>query len=121
VTAARKGPGDRGRGKRASREPQATRESDRDARTITLVVDRREGDVLVVVNDAGHATDVPSAQLPAKARREGMVLRVPVGDNGEPRWTDAVRDRAEERRRRALLEEQVKRLAGRDKGSDIVL
>ena len=121
MTAARKGAGDRGRGKRAPRAPKAARRSGRDARTVIVVVDRREGDVLVIVDDAGRPTDVPIARMPVKARSEGAVLRVPVGGDGEPMWADAVRDRAEERSRRALLEKQVERLAGRDTGGDIVL
>lgn len=50
--------------------------------TRTAVVDRIEGDVAVLLFDDGGGTKpVPTAVLPAAAREEGIVLRVPRGDS----------------------------------------
>lgn len=87
----------------------------------TFAVDRREGNVIVVVDEAGRATDVPSARLPARARAEGAVLRVPIDGTGAQRWEDAVRDRGEERRRRAMMAERIERLKRTDPGGDVEL
>ena len=87
----------------------------------TFAVDRNEGDVIVVVDEDGRATDVPSPRLPAHARREGAVLRVPLGSEGTPRWEDAVRDRGEERRRRAMMAARIERLKRTDPGGDVEL
>ena len=76
---------------------------------------------MVVVDDAGHAIDVPSRRLPAAARSEGAILHVPLDEAGNPRWEDAFRDRAEERRRRAALADRVRRLEATDRGGDIEL
>ena len=87
----------------------------------TFAVDRKEGDVIVVTDEKGRATDVPSARLPAQARREGAVLSVPLGSEGTPRWEDAVRDRGEERRRRAMMAARIERLKRGDPGGDVEL
>jgi hypothetical protein len=86
-----------------------------------FVVDRKEGDVIVVVDGAGRAMDVPSARLRPQARAEGAVLRVPIDTNGTPQWESAVRDRAEERRRRAMMAARIKRLKRTDPGGDVKL
>lgn len=86
-----------------------------------FAVDRKEGDVIVVVDEDGRTTDVPSARLPAQARREGAVLRVPLGSEGTPRWEDAMRDRGEERRRRAMMAARIERLKRSDPGGDVEL
>ena len=86
-----------------------------------FAVDRKEGDFIVVIDEAGRAIDVQSARLPARARGEGAVLRVPIDANGTPRWGDAVRDRGEERRRRALIAARIERLKRTDPGGDIKL
>ncbi len=88
---------------------------------VVFVVDRREGDVVVVVDDQGAAIDVAARDLPKGARAEGAVLRVPVDPDGAPRWRDALRDRAEERRRRAEMTERIERLRRTDRGGDIEL
>ena len=111
--------------KRGSRKA-APGSSNDEARTpaaesmATFAVDRREGKTIVLVDDSGRAIDVALERLPRNARVEGAVLRVPV-DAGVPRWKDAMRDRPEEQRRRALLAERVKRLEGTDQGGDVVL
>jgi hypothetical protein len=86
-----------------------------------FAVDRKEGDVVVVVDEDGRVTDVPSVRLPAQARREGAVLRVPLDSAGMPSWEDAVRDRGEERRRRAMMAARIERLKRTDPGGDIEL
>ena len=89
--------------------------------TGMFAVDRKEGDVIVVVDEKGRATDVPSVRLPARARGEGAVLRVPLDSAGTPRWEDAVRDRGEERRRRAMMAARIERLKRSDPGGDVEL
>jgi hypothetical protein len=84
-------------------------------------VDRKEGEVIVVIDEAGRAIDVPSERMAARARGEGAVLRVPIDSRGKPRWEDAVRDRDEERRRRALMATRIERLKRTDPGGDIEL
>ena len=87
----------------------------------TFVVDRREGDVLVVTDERGHATDVAASALPKAARAEGAVLRVPLDEYGAPEWGDAVRDRTEERRRRADIARRQDALRRSDPGGDVEL
>jgi hypothetical protein len=86
-----------------------------------FAVDRREGSMVVMVDDAGTPVDVTAERLPRGARAEGAVLRVPVGRDGVARWEEAVRDREEENRRRAEISRRVRRLEGTDRGGDIEL
>lgn len=86
----------------------------------TFVVDRIEGDQAVLVDDAGPTVTVPRRALPA-GTVEGMVLRVPVGPDGQPAWSAARVDHAEAARRRAEAEERLRRLRKRDPGGDIRL
>lgn len=86
-----------------------------------FVVDRREGKVVVVVDDAGEATDVSAALLPRDCRAEGVVLRIPVSANGAPDWSSARRDREEERRRVADAARRIKKLGRSDAGGDVEL
>lgn len=56
----------------------------RDAEPVsrTVVVDRIEGDTAVLLfEDGSHEKPVPAAALPAAAREEGVVLRVPRGNS----------------------------------------
>lgn len=85
------------------------------------VVDRREGRMLVLVDDDDATVDVPADRLPKACRREGAVLRVPVDAAGDPLWSDARRDRAEEARRLADLARRAERLRRSDPGGDVVL
>jgi len=70
------------------------------------VVDRLEGDLVVLLADSGEPSEVTLKHLPLPVR-EGMVLFVPVA-RGKPDWQQATRDEGEERRRheegRARLE-----------------
>ncbi|HEY7234756.1 MAG TPA: DUF3006 family protein [Gemmatimonadaceae bacterium] len=85
------------------------------------VVDRREGDVCVLVTDAGASIDVAAKRLPPSCRAEGVVMRVPMSDSGEPSWNDARRDRDEERRRLDDANERIKRLGKTDPGGDVTM
>ncbi len=90
-------------------------------RSRVFVVDRREGNTLVVVGDDDRAIDVPAAHVPKSCRVEGAVLRIPLDQDGVPRWEDARRDRAEERQRIADLSQRAEKLRRSDPGGDIVL
>jgi hypothetical protein len=89
--------------------------------TRIYVVDRREGDVLVMVDDDDHAVDVSRRTLPKTCRAEGAVLRVPLDTDGSPIWANARRDRIEERRRLSELSKRLERLRRADPGGDVVL
>ena len=86
-----------------------------------FVVDRREGSLMVVVDAEGRSTNISANRLPTKARVEGAVLRVVLDADGNPLWEDAVRDRGEERRRRAETAKRIRRLERGDRGGDIDL
>jgi hypothetical protein len=92
-----------------------------DASTAVFAVDRCEGTTVVVVDDAGRTMEVNAARLPARTAVEGAVLRVPLDGAAAPRWEAAVRDRGEERRRRAMLGERITKLMRSDPGGDVVL
>ena len=76
---------------------------------------------MVVVDEAGRAMNIRANQLPTKSRVEGAVLRVKLDADGVPQWEDAVRDRGEERRRKAATAKRIRRLERRDPGGDIEL
>jgi Protein of unknown function (DUF3006) len=86
------------------------------------VVDRHEGKVSVLVADdvAGEIT-VESKQLPSGSAAEGAVLRVPLDAAGQPQWSHASRDKAQEARRRADLAERMNALRRADAGGDVAL
>jgi sugar/nucleoside kinase (ribokinase family) len=87
-----------------------------------FVVDRREGDRVILVSDGDAATvEIDADELPEDARAEGAVLQVPMTATGEPDWPRAVRDRDEESRRRAALAKRIAKLRRSDPGGDIVL
>lgn len=85
------------------------------------VVDRREGRMLVLVDDDDASVDVVASRLPKACRGEGAVLRVPLDAAGNPVWADARRDRPEEERRLADLARRAARLRRSDPGGDVVL
>jgi hypothetical protein len=51
-------------------------------------VDRMQRKYVVLVGDAGHEVTVARAELPARLK-EGVVLRVPVGEQGDLDWPAA--------------------------------
>ena len=88
-----------------------------------FIVDRREG-AMVVITDEAHAgvsIDVPHTALPAQCAVEGAVLEVPIGPDGVPRWSAAVRNRAEEARRVADARQRLDRLTQHDDGGNLKL
>jgi hypothetical protein len=86
-----------------------------------FVVDRREGKIVVLVDDDGNTTDVEAAKLPPRCRREGTVLRVPLGARSVPLWSKAVSDPAEKKRRLAEASTRLERLRRKDPGGDVTL
>lgn len=111
-------------------------------RTTLWVVDRVEGDALVIVEDeTGRTEEVPRRSLAAGTSRpapdvaetgvapteraagisEGSVLRVPLGRDGAPVWADAVVDEAVRRARIEEAERLLDELKRRDPGGDIAV
>ena len=88
---------------------------------VVFAVDRREHNVVVLINEAGDALEVEASRLPADCRAEGAVLRVPLGPDSAPVWNAAVRDQAEEQRRRSLLEKRLEKLRRNDPGGNVSL
>ena len=87
-------------------------------------VDRREGEVTVLVADDGTAVDLPGhvlrLRLPMLAT-VGVVLRVRLAADGEPEWSSATIDDAERQRRLRQARERLERLGRTDPGGDVVL
>lgn len=90
------------------------------ARGRYFAVDRIEGDVAVLIDDEGGAHDVPAARLPIRPR-EGMVLRVAAGHDGQPDWSTAAVDDAEREHRLRDIHGRAARLAASDPGGDLAL
>lgn len=86
-----------------------------------FVVDRREGKFVVLVDDDGNTTEVEAASLPPRCRREGTVLRVPIGGGSVPLWRKAASDPVEKKRRLAEATALLEKLKAKDPGGDIVL
>ena len=85
-----------------------------------LIVDRVEGDLVVVELEDGRTLDLPRWMLPP-GLREGDVIAARVAqDDGGSRLEMKV-DAEETGRRRTSAKEMVERLATRDPGGDIVL
>ena len=84
-------------------------------------VDRIEGSIAVLVEDAsGASRDVPLRDLP-QGTREGDVLCVPVGPAGAPDWKAATADERLRRERRDEAKAALERLRRRDPGGDVKL
>jgi hypothetical protein len=85
-----------------------------------LIVDRLEGDLVVVELDDGRTLDLPRWMLPP-GLREGDVVRAttePAGDG----WRVETRvDPEETARRRSAAQQTLERLAAKDPGGDITL
>ena len=85
----------------------------------TYVVDRIEGDFVVLVEDeSGDSVNVGSWELPIVS--EGTVLRVSVHDN-LPQWSTATVDDNEANRRKEEAKQILMDLKKRDPGGDIEL
>ena len=88
--------------------------------TARMTVDRREGQVVVVIDAAGRKHDVPVAELPQNCRSEGAVLDVPV--EGAARiWKRARRNHAAEKGALKEAGERILRMRKRDPGGDVYL
>lgn len=86
----------------------------------TWVVDRFEGDVVVLVSDAGQVAQTERVALPHSAK-EGTVLRVPRGQGGTIRWSEACVDDEATEERLAEAERVLRELRKRDPGGDVAL
>ena len=85
------------------------------------VVDRIEGDTVVLVEDETGRTSEVSRSLISVSVEEGTVLRVPVTEEGEPDWRSAEPDEELRRRRLAEARDVLEQLKARDPGGDVVL
>jgi hypothetical protein len=90
-------------------------------KSTILVVDRREGHSVVLVDDSGRVIEVDAATLPADCRSEGAVLRVPLDSGSQPVWASAIRDRSEEKRRLQINAARLSKLSRGDSGGDVSL
>jgi hypothetical protein len=86
---------------------------------LLAVVDRVEGRTVVLELEGIGELTVGIGSLPSAA--EGAVFRVATLPNGDPDWKSAVRDHAEEAKRRNALEKRLGRLRKDDDGRDIDL
>jgi hypothetical protein len=87
---------------------------------LIVSIDRIEGTVAVAESDDGRRWEIPARQLePAPA--EGMIYNVPLDKKMKPVWAKAVRDEAEEARRKVALGKRLAALRKRDRGGDIEL
>ena len=85
-----------------------------------LIVDRVEGEMVVVETEAGGTLDLPRWLLPPGVKEGDVILARP--GQGKEGWSVAMEVDAEETgRRRAAMKERVERLASRDPGGDITL
>lgn len=87
-----------------------------------FVIDRREGDEVVVIDPIGQEIHVNTQLLPPGCRSEGAVLRAPVhGASETVSWSEAIRDTEEENRRRSDYARRLRRLGSADEGGDVTL
>lgn len=85
------------------------------------VVDRIEGERVVLVEDAtGRTAEVGRSGIGVSVR-EGAVLRVPASGSGTLEWQSARLDEAAEQARRDEAEEILDDLRSRDPGGDVAL
>lgn len=84
------------------------------------VVDRFEGHIAVLDEDAGQIVNVSRASLPHQAK-EGDVLRVPLDADASENWALAYIDAPETRRRRAEAEQTRDELSRLDRGGELKL
>jgi DUF3006 family protein len=89
-------------------------------REAFYTVDRREGDVTVLVADDGTAVDLSDHALPVRVGA-GVVVRVRLLASGEPEWSSATIDDAERGRRLRQARQRLERLGRTDPGGDVVL
>lgn len=78
-----------------------------------LAVDRLHASDAVIVDDHGRAFTVPLDRLPP-GLAERTILRVLVGDDGNPDWSSAEVDEAETQRRQRRSADLTDRLRDSD-------
>ena len=88
---------------------------------LRVVVDRRDGKQIVLVDDDGREYLVLGEELPKECRTEGAVLDVPRDAKRDPLWLSAHRNQDEENARRNRAGEVLRRLRRRDPGGDVDL
>ncbi|CAN5446449.1 hypothetical protein BH24GEM3_BH24GEM3_23800 [soil metagenome] len=92
-----------------------------DAEPHRLVVDRFEGDLVVVEADGDRFLDLPRWLLPSRLREGDVVTaQADTGESGERRLVLSV-DRAATQAARQEAEALLSRLRRRDPGGDIQL
>ena len=84
------------------------------------VVDRVEGESVVLVSDEGVEVVLPASALPVAAS-PGSVLAVRTTPQRSPDWLTATLDTAERDRRLCEADARLKRLRRRDSGGDVSL
>lgn len=85
------------------------------------VVDRIEGETVVLVDDAsGQTAEVARSAIGVQVR-EGTVLRVPMSPSGTLAWLSARAEEDESRAREDEAGEILDDLRGRDPGGDVEL
>jgi len=85
------------------------------------VVDRIEGDTVVLVEDGSGRTLEVARSLISVSVNEGTVLRVPATEEGGPAWRLAKPDEELRQRRLAEAQDVLEQLKKRDPGGDVVL
>jgi hypothetical protein len=85
------------------------------------IVDRIEGERVVLVEDATDRTAEVGRSGIGVTVREGAALRVPVLTSGKLDWLGAQRDEAEEEARRDEARRILDDLRRRDPGGDVDL
>ena len=85
------------------------------------IVDRIEGDTVVLVEDGTRRTLEVARSLISVGLNEGTVLRVPATKEGEPAWRLAKPDEELRQRRLAEARDVLEQLKKRDPGGDVVL
>ncbi len=85
------------------------------------VVDRIEGDTVVLVEDETRRTLEVQRNLISVSVNEGTVLRVRATEEGGPDWRSAKPDEELRERRLAEARDVLERLKKRDPGGDVVL
>jgi hypothetical protein len=88
--------------------------------THQLIIDRYEGDLVVVAVDGRGVVDVPRWLLPAGARPDDVLAVIADGDAERVTVTIA-RDAAATARAREAARAAVERLKRRDPGGDVTL
>jgi len=85
------------------------------------VVDRIEGDTVILVEDETRRTLEVARSLISVNVDEGTVLRVPATEEGGPDWGLAVADEELRERRLGEARDVLQQLKKRDPGGDVVL